>query len=241
MIPRYIGTFVIAVFVCCQLPNKHAGAGINCVVADSEIQRSAWIEAAIRVHHCDSFPKSVDTKTAVDSAIERLSHYDNIREKALTCRSELDAAYERASDRSISRTAACREAKRRRDYGIGAPGKASAAELVRELKKQVAARDAIIGIWVDDTHPAGFVAVTRNSSGWTMFEGYSSGQVVRSDPLETYRVRGALRAWRTKKPEADLGDIHTLIERPDGTIEYYEVGVGLEGSTPVLVGTPLKY
>lgn len=231
----------------------------SCVVAPSEIERSAWIEAAIRKGDCTSFPTYVPQDSPRDQIIERLSHYDAIRSKAHDCATEAESAFAAAMGSNLRGEEFCRRARQYRDWGVGAPGKLAAGDLLSKLKGMIEEGETIVGVWVDETHPLGFIAITKVGLKLYEYTLSSDGQGWRGNTLEAIKPpRGAKRAWQTagltRKTEVVLGerqatfvdkdgnshDKHRFVERADGKLEAYEEGVGLPGTKPWGIARPIE-
>ena len=160
----------------------------------------------------------------------------------------------------------CREARRRRDFAIGTPGRKTIPELIDAARGKLRPGEQVVGTWVDRDHMCGVVTITRRANAHSHFAMCSDGSSTRrgdgpvdkaAAALEQIKApAGASRAWQTpgltRRDIVLLGertveyldrkghryDLNRFVEMRDGRLLGYQSGVGLDRDGPWLRAEP---
>jgi hypothetical protein len=185
-----------------------------------------------------------------------------LRADSAACRAYLERSWRQmvalAQASPEGRGAFCRAAQQRRDSAVGSPGTAPLEALIRSLEGALGKGEKLIGVWIDDMHPCGVVAVVATPRGpqkvLVCSDGSASGKVALQEIKPPTEGR---RAWHTpglkRRSITVLGertveyldakgqrhDYYQLVELRDGTLLLFEDGVGtVDGPVVALRARP---
>ena len=126
--------------------------------------------------------------------------------------------------------------------------------------------ETIVGAWIDEKHPAGFVVITKTATGYSHIHAYFQGGTSRTyakekEPLVLTTSSVGLRTWETpvavSKSERHMGtdvpvyfnvsgdiiDVYRFVEQAEGTLasfQYLSFEFSKAQPTPWMRGRPFK-
>lgn len=227
--------------------NAQTKSVASCQIA-MEIERSAYIKAA-SANGCPTFPKFV-----VDPATLIVEHMTAEEQATIRSVPACAALVAPSYTTAMSASNLCHWATALRNSGVGTPVGPSPTKLFQAftvILEQIPKTPdtGLIGVWVDDESPVGFVAITKEAGAYYSYTIDGADSVKREDELVEFKKPGAKLALQTKglKPhktivlgeqqteyldvDGERHDLRKYVIQADGSLLGFECGIALSCDT----------
>lgn len=213
----------------------------------TDMERAIYVVIA-RKSRCPRFSEMVRGDTVVAEAASLIG-----RSADTGCWTVLSQIEDQVRSTHPGEPELCEEAEVRRNSGFGGT---DAGRAKTNARKALKSDDTLVGSWLDRTHPCGLTVLVKQRSSFETFWVCTDGSVSRNDEFPNRLVSmkppgGAKRAWQSPglkmRTTTVLGsrtvewidssgkrfDYRRLVELEDGSLLFYESGVGSHTEAPL--------